>query len=390
MAATGAEALEKLSAVRYDLLLLDLGVVSPSGIELLEMLHADPRYDDLPIVMTSSISQSDTVQRAIALGVADYLLKPFQQPMVEERLRRALAEARRASRDLQRHGSVCLVAHRDQAFCETLAEALSPDRRVIAAHTLAAFIQQANGPKPEVVLFDPDLLGSRLNFLATSLSRRYDPPPRLISVGPLDGEEPVGYIGAIQKTFSPGPLAESITHLLDNLPLALPGMEEYREDLISVVRQAFGVMTGDEATPLPDDLDWSAPSVSQIDLRQDHEIVWRLTLQADREMARRLVAELAGLEESEIEEEFELSGMQEIANIVGGRLHRIATAAGVQLEGGLPELPTGPPPPNSIRTLFRWRQHSPFAALLGSCRSIAAKPSAAVQPSDQVSQLSGR
>ena len=371
IAPTGADALEKLGRERFDLLLLDVDLPSPGGLELIEIINADPRYRSLPVVITSSVSQSDTVQRAITLGISDYLLKPYQQPVVEERLRRALDDARHAEPGRRAHGANILVAHRDRTFCDTLSAALAPKDQVVAAHSLAALVPLFSRPRPDLLLFEPDLLGRRLPFFAVALSRRHDPPPKLISVGAPIEDPPPDYLGWIEKTFTPAALADSVRGLLRSASSDQSPLETYRDDLVSVVRQAFGLMTGVEASSAPDDPDGQGESLIQLDLRQSPETVWRLTFQGDRETAVGLTAELAGLDPGEIEEEFVLAGFSEIANIVGGRLQRLAADAGLDIRHGLPQAPSGPPPANSIVARFRWRDLPPFAALLGSCQKPA-------------------
>ena len=82
----GLEALEALTDNECHLLLLDLQLPSMNGLELLELIRSDPRYEKLQVIVVTGISQKRYVRQAIALGVADYILKPFQREFVERRL----------------------------------------------------------------------------------------------------------------------------------------------------------------------------------------------------------------------------------------------------------------------------------------------------------------
>lgn len=88
--AGGAAALQTLSAMHYDVVLLDLGLPDVDGIALLpgiRELHAGPI-----IVLSARRDQSDKVA-ALDAGADDYMTKPFG---LSELLARIRAQARRA------------------------------------------------------------------------------------------------------------------------------------------------------------------------------------------------------------------------------------------------------------------------------------------------------
>jgi len=80
---TAADGLEALAAVRsgdVDLILLDLILPRVSGLEVLETVKKDPRLRDIPVVVLSNLGQDEDVERCIALGAADYLVKNDSRP----------------------------------------------------------------------------------------------------------------------------------------------------------------------------------------------------------------------------------------------------------------------------------------------------------------------
>ncbi|MBM6401852.1 response regulator [Phycicoccus sonneratiae] len=89
-ASTGAEAVRAVEELRPDLLLLDLYLPDRFGLDLLAELRAGPHPCDA-IVITAA-KESESVRSAVRLGVADYVLKPFGFPDLEERLRRYAAQ----------------------------------------------------------------------------------------------------------------------------------------------------------------------------------------------------------------------------------------------------------------------------------------------------------
>jgi CheY-like chemotaxis protein len=59
-----------------DIVLLDLKMPRMSGFDLLEWIHANPRYAVIPTIIMSNSKQDGDVQRAYQLGANSYFLKP--------------------------------------------------------------------------------------------------------------------------------------------------------------------------------------------------------------------------------------------------------------------------------------------------------------------------
>src|SRR6266436_7844862 len=94
----------KLEEVKPALLLLDIMMPKVDGLQLLERLKQDERYRDLPVLMVSSMPPEEATVRALGLGAADFISKPFRVrellARVEAHIRvgRALAQAREEAR----------------------------------------------------------------------------------------------------------------------------------------------------------------------------------------------------------------------------------------------------------------------------------------------------
>ena len=73
----GEEGFRRASAGSYDLLLLDIGLPKMTGIELLRKLKTSGKSGP-PIIMFSVRSELGLVSEALSLGVAGYLIKPFE------------------------------------------------------------------------------------------------------------------------------------------------------------------------------------------------------------------------------------------------------------------------------------------------------------------------
>lgn len=74
----GREALERLSGDEsVDLLLLDIMMPYVSGLDVLDAMRAMPHRADTPVIVLTAKGQDADRERALSLGAADFLTKPF-------------------------------------------------------------------------------------------------------------------------------------------------------------------------------------------------------------------------------------------------------------------------------------------------------------------------
>ena len=86
---TAEEALARLQAQRFDVVLTDISMPGLNGMELLSRVLE--LYPGTPVIIISGHSDQDHAQSLISRGAFDYLLKPFRLELVEESIKRALA-----------------------------------------------------------------------------------------------------------------------------------------------------------------------------------------------------------------------------------------------------------------------------------------------------------
>lgn len=65
-----------LQAVMPDVLVLDVNMPEIDGLELCQVVRSDPRWQKLPILFLSGLSDRQTQNRAFTVGADDYLCKP--------------------------------------------------------------------------------------------------------------------------------------------------------------------------------------------------------------------------------------------------------------------------------------------------------------------------
>jgi adenylate cyclase len=96
----GREALELLRKDDFDLLLLDVLMPELDGYEVLAELNHDLHLREIPVIMTSSLDELDSVVKCVEMGAEDYLNKPINPVLLNARIGASLEKKR--LRDQQR------------------------------------------------------------------------------------------------------------------------------------------------------------------------------------------------------------------------------------------------------------------------------------------------
>jgi CheY-like chemotaxis protein len=85
-----AEARREAARSLPRLIVMDLHLPDVDGWECIRQLRLDPQTKEIPIVAVSGRSSSADRTKALALGAADYLVKPVQPDLLLRSLRRWL------------------------------------------------------------------------------------------------------------------------------------------------------------------------------------------------------------------------------------------------------------------------------------------------------------
>jgi CheY-like chemotaxis protein len=92
-ARNGEEALKVTLANKVDIILLDIMLPRVSGTDFLVKLRQDPRGKAIPVVALTNLAEETERQRALELGVKEYLVKAMQTPeQVVEKMKKYLAD----------------------------------------------------------------------------------------------------------------------------------------------------------------------------------------------------------------------------------------------------------------------------------------------------------
>jgi CheY-like chemotaxis protein len=93
-AAGGIEALERVAAGGFDLVLLDVRMPDLDGFAVLERIKSNDATRNLPVIMISALDDIASVVRCIEHGAEDYLAKPFDQVLLRARIGASLEKKR--------------------------------------------------------------------------------------------------------------------------------------------------------------------------------------------------------------------------------------------------------------------------------------------------------
>ena len=97
VAASGEEALEIVADQTPDLVLLDVVMPGLSGFETCAAMRALPSMAQTPILMLTTRSEPENVEKGYAAGASDYLTKPIDNDEIFTKLREHLAAAKQAA-----------------------------------------------------------------------------------------------------------------------------------------------------------------------------------------------------------------------------------------------------------------------------------------------------
>ncbi len=92
-ATDGTEALAKLRAGNFGLVISDWNMQPMTGLDLLKEVRADARLKDMPFIMITAESKTENVVAAEAAGVSNYIVKPFNAETLREKIEKVMVHA---------------------------------------------------------------------------------------------------------------------------------------------------------------------------------------------------------------------------------------------------------------------------------------------------------
>jgi two-component system chemotaxis response regulator CheY len=93
-AASGLEAIERLSLQPFDLMVLDLNMPDIGGFEVIQFVRGQDKLRRLPIVVVTTRGDEASRERALELGASQFMTKPFTPDGLMAAVRALLGAAR--------------------------------------------------------------------------------------------------------------------------------------------------------------------------------------------------------------------------------------------------------------------------------------------------------
>jgi CheY-like chemotaxis protein len=86
----GKEGVEKALAEKPDLILMDIMMPDVSGWEATRILRGNPQTKDIPVLAATVLFRPTDLQRCIAVGCNDYIVKPFTVGQLRRKIERLI------------------------------------------------------------------------------------------------------------------------------------------------------------------------------------------------------------------------------------------------------------------------------------------------------------
>jgi CheY-like chemotaxis protein/anti-sigma regulatory factor (Ser/Thr protein kinase) len=149
-ASSGLEALERLSSVEPDLILMDVMMPGISGIETCRRIKSNPQWQAIPIVMITSLSSTENLSLCIAAGADEFLSKPANPTEL-------LARVQAMLRIKGQYDNIKTLSHLQANTIEVLQDSLNMLRRNLVASLPHELNTPLNGIHGVIeLLLDPD------------------------------------------------------------------------------------------------------------------------------------------------------------------------------------------------------------------------------------------
>ena len=124
-AINGVEGLSVAATDSPDLILLDITMPMMDGVEMLTRLKGDPQLKQIPVIMLTAEGGRNAVMKIAKMGIRDYIVKPFQEDVLLEKVGRVV-DLNRAVKEKTILDNVKLLVVEDKpVIIESIREGIS-------------------------------------------------------------------------------------------------------------------------------------------------------------------------------------------------------------------------------------------------------------------------
>ncbi len=87
----GTEALRRLQAKKYDLLISDTDMPGMNGADLMRAVRGDEKLKELPAILMLAVGAGkQDVLNAVALGISGFIIKPFRPEQLRAQIKKVM------------------------------------------------------------------------------------------------------------------------------------------------------------------------------------------------------------------------------------------------------------------------------------------------------------
>tara|TARA_B100001248_G_C27398214_1_gene467454 strand:+ start:6166 stop:6861 length:696 start_codon:yes stop_codon:yes gene_type:complete len=86
------EALDHLNQRSFDLIITDANMPRHSGYDLLATLKQNKNHKDIPVAFLTGRREKEDIQRAVAMGASDYIIKPIDPFLLTQKINQILSQ----------------------------------------------------------------------------------------------------------------------------------------------------------------------------------------------------------------------------------------------------------------------------------------------------------
>lgn len=90
---SGQLALEILEKKPIDIVLMDVDMPDMDGVETVQSIREMENIKDIPVMFFTALASKETVERCMAVGMVDYIVKPYKPEELLERLEKFFAKS---------------------------------------------------------------------------------------------------------------------------------------------------------------------------------------------------------------------------------------------------------------------------------------------------------
>lgn len=217
-ASNGVEGLATASREMPDVILLDVTMPVMDGVEMLTKLKSDPTLKTIPVIMLTAEGGRDNVLKIAKIGVRDYIVKPFKEELLVEKIGRVIdlkpiSEGIGKARSIFDPASILVVDDKPAIVSQIQEGIRHTPWKIIGVNTTGEAIDHCTKNVPDLVIISlslPDEAAFTLfRLLRTNIKTKYTPIFGLVvktdTVAQQNAQQ-VGFTSIVTKPIEVGEL----------------------------------------------------------------------------------------------------------------------------------------------------------------------------------------